>query len=339
MDDRARAGLLALVQRYGADILADPERCEALVADYCFRGLYGGEYFVLASALREGIPASLLAPPPIPRNLVILNLAKRLQDHRKTDEEAALWAVESWAAALGQTPTPDPPADLVAVAGDRTVTLTWKASPAATLYHVSRSTASGGPFTTIGEATSCTFTDAGLNNGQSYYYVVSAVAADAESKNSQPVGIRPNAAPPPSLPGVENFKVVAGHRTADLSWTASQNAVRYHIKRATRSGGPYTTIGESASSKFGDAGLTNGETYYYVVSAVTTQGEGGNSREGKVKPSFWNGPAGLVIGILLMPVYLFVRYVVPFAIGLAVIGFALRLLALILDWVQHFLRS
>jgi len=59
----------------------------------------------------------------------------------------------------------------------------------------------------------------------------------------------------------------------DLSWTASSNAVSYKVKRATVSGGSYTLIGTPAGTSFSDMTVTNGSTYYYVVSAVNSGGE------------------------------------------------------------------
>ena len=61
----------------------------------------------------------------------------------------------------------------------------------------------------------------------------------------------------------------AGGRTparADLTWTAEANVTSYNVLRGTTTGGPYTLIGNSATPAYSDrTGLTNGDTYYYVV--------------------------------------------------------------------------
>src|SRR5271169_6589035 len=57
-----------------------------------------------------------------------------------------------------------------------------------------------------------------------------------------------------------------------LVWNASNGASTYYVKRATMSGGPYTQINAPATTNFTDIGLTNGTTYYYVVSAGNAYG-------------------------------------------------------------------
>jgi fibronectin type 3 domain-containing protein len=66
-----------------------------------------------------------------------------------------------------------------------------------------------------------------------------------------------------------------------LSWTASVGASGYQVKRSTVSGGPYATVGCSASTSFVDTGLANGTTYFYVVSATYAGGPvaGGGSAD------------------------------------------------------------
>jgi autotransporter-associated beta strand protein len=65
----------------------------------------------------------------------------------------------------------------------------------------------------------------------------------------------------------------------DLVWMGGQEATSYNVKRATTSGGPYTTVASPSGTSYTDGGLTNGITYYYVVSAVNTNGESTNSAE------------------------------------------------------------
>jgi len=56
---------------------------------------------------------------------------------------------------------------------------------------VKRSTTTGGPYTTIGSAFATTYTDAGLTNGTTYYYVASAVNFTNESADSIQVSAIP----------------------------------------------------------------------------------------------------------------------------------------------------
>jgi hypothetical protein len=81
---------------------------------------------------------------------------------------------------------PPAPARLTAVAGKRKVILNWDASSGAQNYNIKRSTASGGPYTTIvSGVTGAAYTDTRLKPGVIYFYVVTAVNAAGESDNSK----------------------------------------------------------------------------------------------------------------------------------------------------------
>lgn len=70
-----------------------------------------------------------------------------------------------------------------------------------------------------------------------------------------------------------------GANTVGLSWTAAADSpISYNVKRATSSGGPYTTVGTTTEPTvtFTDS-VTGGATYYYVVSAASGGGESADS--------------------------------------------------------------
>jgi endoglucanase len=69
-----------------------------------------------------------------------------------------------------------------------------------------------------------------------------------------------------------------------LSWTALPGATSYNVKRATMSGGPYTTVYSPTSNSVIDTGRTNNTKYYYVVSAVSAAGESANSSQVSATP-------------------------------------------------------
>ena len=73
------------------------------------------------------------------------------------------------------------------------MSLAWSASAGATSYHVKRSTTSGGPYTQISAPTATNFTDTGLTNGTTYYYVVRAIESGFESADSLNVQVAPAA--------------------------------------------------------------------------------------------------------------------------------------------------
>src|SRR6185436_14241036 len=86
---------------------------------------------------------------------------------------------------------PTTPTGLAAVPTNAQVTLNWTPSPAAASYRVKRSTTSGGPYALIGTAFAPNYTDKGLTNGTTYYYVVSALNFTNETANSTQVSTRP----------------------------------------------------------------------------------------------------------------------------------------------------
>jgi hypothetical protein len=105
MDDLPRQKLSELIATYGRSVCDDSRRCEALLRDLC--GEHRRELNVLVSALRERIPAELLSmSAATPREVVLARLTKRLQDDLALADNAARWAVESWAVALGVVPRP-----------------------------------------------------------------------------------------------------------------------------------------------------------------------------------------------------------------------------------------
>jgi len=72
-----------------------------------------------------------------------------------------------------------------------------------------------------------------------------------------------NLAAPASLSAASN-----GSGQIALSWPASVSATSYHLKRSLGSGGPYITVACTSGTSYTDSAVTNGTTYYYVVSAA-----------------------------------------------------------------------
>jgi fibronectin type 3 domain-containing protein len=333
---------------------------------------------------------------------------------------------------------PSAPINLFANPGFTQAILTWNTVNGATSYKVYRATQSGGPYTSSFTASSNTYTNTGLTNGTTYYYVVTAVNAQGESVPSNQVQATPisshaslyrinaggfavgsfaadtdfsggstlssgnnidlsavtNPAPlavyqtartgaftytlpglgvgatytvrlhfadfnnsasgtrifnvaingttvlsnfdiiavagsankavieqfnttanssgqitiqltavsgsPPQVNGIEvlggasapsaplQLTATAGNAQVALTWNAVNGATSYNIKRATVSGGPYTTISSPTSATYTDTSVTNGTTYYYVVTAVNASGESASSNEARAKPNTYN---------------------------------------------------
>ncbi|MDQ3259012.1 MAG: fibronectin type III domain-containing protein, partial [Acidobacteriota bacterium] len=182
---------------------------------------------------------------------------------------------EASATTMGTAPSA--PTGLTASPRNASVTLSWAASAGATTYNVKRSSASGGPHATIATGvTTTSYSNTGLANGTTYYYVVSAVNANGESDNSAEASATPLA--PPAAP--TGLTATAGNAQVSLTWTASAGATSYNVKRATTAGGPYASIVTGVTTTgYTNTGLVNGTTYYYVVSAVNANGESANSSE------------------------------------------------------------
>ncbi|WEK54901.1 MAG: glycoside hydrolase family 48 protein [Candidatus Cohnella colombiensis] len=184
------------------------------------------------------------------------------------------------------TTVPAAPTGITATASNAQVVLSWTASSGATSYTVKRATTSGGTYTNVATGVTATsYTNTGLTNGTTYYYVVSASNSVGESANSAQVSATPSAGVTiPAAP--TGLTATAGNAQVALSWTASSGATSYTVKRATTSGGTYTNVatGVTATS-YTNTGLTNGTTYYYVVSASNSAGSSGNSAQVSATPS------------------------------------------------------
>ena len=81
------------------------------------------------------------------------------------------------------------------------------------------------------------------------------------------------------------FLSAGGENVVSLRWQPSFGATGYTIKRATTSGGTYSTVASGVTaSSYTDATVTNGTTYYYVVNATNSAGTGANSAEDSATP-------------------------------------------------------
>src|SRR5208282_3364868 len=196
-----------------------------------------------------------------------------------------------------QGAAPSAPAGLTATAGDTQVGLSWNASTGAASYNVKRSTSHGGPYAQIGTPSAANYIDTGLTDGTTYYYVVSAVNSSGQSANSNEVSATPvSAATVPSAP--TGLTATAGDQQVILNWNASSGATGYHVKRGTTSGGPYTQVAAPGGTSDTDTGLSDGTTYYYVVSAVNSAGESATSSQVSATPVSSSASVHVTVDVL-----------------------------------------
>jgi hypothetical protein len=181
------------------------------------------------------------------------------------------------------TPTgpPTAPTGLIATVGNQQVTLTWNAAtPGVILYNIKRATDPMGTFEAAGTSSSTSFTDtasgAGLVNGTTYYYKVSALNS-VEGPDSAVVNATPVAPPttPPNTP--TGLTAVPGDQRVVLTWTATAGAASYSVKRYNAASGNYVTLGSVTGPAALDLQVVNGTAYTYVVSAANAAGESANS--------------------------------------------------------------
>ena len=192
---------------------------------------------------------------------------------------------------------------LTVTPGDSQVSLSWcepvDNNPQAPLayYNIyigssSSVSTSGTPAAAVYDASTTSATVTGLTNGTTYYFVV-----QARAKSGHPISTSAaeSATPmaPPSVPDAPTgLTASAGDSEVSLTWTApaSDNGspvASYNVYAGTSAGGenydtPAATVSGTSATV---TGLTDGTTYYFVVTAVSDAGEGPASDESSAMPA------------------------------------------------------
>lgn len=122
-----------------------------------------------------------------------------------------------------------------------------------------------------------------LYSGDSYFdfnlnefRIYSGAFSPSDVSATQALGPDQLLTPPPAPSGLS---ASGSSMSIQLSWTAAPGATVYNVKRSLSNGGSYTTLSSVGATRFIDTGLSNGTTYYYIVSAINDLGEGANSSE------------------------------------------------------------
>ena len=174
-----------------------------------------------------------------------------------------------------------PPLNLQSSSGDGFVHLSWDppasdGNASIIEYFIYRGTSSGGEVLVKSvSGTSFSYNDTAVMNGENYYYYITAINTVGESDPSNEISDIPLGLP--TLP--RNLIGEGGDRYVQLSWEDPNHdgglpISEYRIFRGTEYGGE--TYFDSASpdnTSYNDTGLTNGITYYHIVTAVNSIGE------------------------------------------------------------------
>jgi len=177
---------------------------------------------------------------------------------------------------------PAAPTGVSATGGANQVSISWNAVAGATSYNIYWSTASG--VTTAGTkitAATSPYVQTGLAAGTTYYYIVTAVNAAGQSAASAQVSAATNA-PVVTIPAAPTgVSAAGGANQVRVSWSAVSGAASYNIYYSTTSGVTKTngTKIVNAASPYIQTGLAAGTTYYYIVTAVNSAGEGNASTQ------------------------------------------------------------
>ncbi|MHB8122422.1 MAG: fibronectin type III domain-containing protein [Desulfuromonadaceae bacterium] len=196
-----------------------------------------------------------------------------------TGEGAASNQVAATTLATVPTPTvPARPSAVSAVGGANQATITWPAVAGADSYNVYWSSTTG-ITTTNGmkvAGVSSPYVKTGLSAGTTYFFIVTASNSVGESTASIQTTGTTNAAPPAVPATPTGVITTGGANQATISWSAVSGATSYNIYFATTSGVTKTNGGKitNATSPYTQTGLAAGTTYYYIVTAVNSAGEG-----------------------------------------------------------------
>lgn len=177
------------------------------------------------------------------------------------------------------------PTNLTAsVSGSSKINLTWNASSNASSYKLERSESATGTFTVVAQGlTATSFLDENVIPATTYYYRVKGVNILGDGVASANVTATTAAFTIPAK--VAGVVASAKNGSVELSWTEQLEVSGYLIKRGTISGGPYTTLSTVTNNSYTDLTVSNGTTYYYVIAAENSLGEGEGSDEQMAMPN------------------------------------------------------
>jgi len=180
--------------------------------------------------------------------------------------------------AIPQVPAPAVPVGVTAIPADKKVSIVWEKVGGATYYNFYWSTKPGVTKKTAPkvEKNKPNGVHTGLLNGKTYYYAVTSANAGGESALSNEVIATPQVSAPAAP---IDITATIGDKKVMLNWgnivgTNAGGANSYNIYWNQK--GDVTTkdaVIKNVTPPYNHTGLKNGETYYYVITALNDGGE------------------------------------------------------------------
>ena len=157
-------------------------------------------------------------------------------------------------------------------------TLTWKAVTGAAKYEVYRARSMNGDYIKYSTVTGTSYTNTSyIEDGNTYYYKVRALDANGTAGAwSSIVSVTYRAASTGTLsaPSVTGGKDSQGRPT--LKWNAVSGAAKYEVYRARSKDGDYIKYSTVTGTSYTNTSyIENGNTYYYKVRALKSDGTAG----------------------------------------------------------------
>ena len=157
-------------------------------------------------------------------------------------------------------------------------TLTWKVVTGAAKYEVYRARSRSGEYIKYSTVTGTSYTNTSyIEDGNTYYYKVRALDANGTAGAwSSIVSVTYRAASTGTLPA----PIVTGGNDSQgrptLKWNAVSGAAKYEVYRARSKDGDYIKYSTVAGTSYTNISyIENGNTYYYKVRALKSDGTAG----------------------------------------------------------------
>ena len=153
-------------------------------------------------------------------------------------------------------------------------TLTWKAVSGAAKYEVYRARSKNGTYTKYSTTTGTAYTNSSyLTSGATYYYKVRALDANGNAGPYSAV-VSVTCRLKLTAPSVTGGNDAQGRPT--LKWNAVSGAAKYEVYRARSMNGDYVKYSTVTGTSYTNTSyLANGNTYYYKVRALGSDGSYG----------------------------------------------------------------